>query len=177
MIMTPFTIICDSNEGAPFGFRNMHATQRSKNGPIIATWEETDDTSPLFVDTETEALWSKGGADYTIKGMEHQIQVEAKHSVNDLFASCGRRRKNFSAEIARLNKRCRYSLVIITATWQQIMAGVPESDMNPQAVINTIISWQIRYPFVHWLLTPTRALSELFCFQTLEMYERKYRIK
>lgn len=170
----PFTVVIDTNEGAPFTFQNLNTRAKHPKSPLIVTFDQDEDTYPVYVDTVDRALWNQGGADYTIDGLEKEIQIETKHSVHDLFASCGRRRKNFEAEIAGLNRTVKYSLVLVTATWRQIIDGVEQSEMHPNSVINTIIGWQMRYPFVHWIIVPTRELAELTCFQTLEMMHRKY---
>ena len=169
----PFTVVVDTNEGAPFRFRNLYTFSKGrKNDPIIITRNRK--AAPLIVPIVERALWAEGGADYTIDGMENEIQIELKHSVEDLFNSVGRRRVNFEKEIARLNENTRYSLVVITATWQQIRDGVQQSSVRPQAVVNTILGWQIRFPFVHWLIVPDRNLAEYITLQSLELYHRKY---
>ena len=124
-IPCPFTIVVDSNEGAPYQFAGM--THKHSSGAVI----------PFIVSTVKKPLWSTmtrdirirkgkhvlthavGLADYTILGFEKHIQIERK-SLSDLFGTIGARRDRFEAEIKRLHEDCKSAYVIIEADWAQI---------------------------------------------------------
>ncbi len=121
----PFTVIVDSNEGAPYPFRGMQ--RRHSSGVLI----------PYTVNTVKKSLWSTnvrdvrirkgknvfthavGLADYSILGLERHIQIERK-SLSDLFGTIGTRRDRFEAEIKRLHEDCKAAYVIIEAGWPDI---------------------------------------------------------
>jgi len=161
-----FTVVVDSNEGAPFQFQDL--TRKLPNGERV----------PLVVRTEKKAMWSMGRskhgaglADYSIEGMEEQIQVERK-SLEDLFGSVTSGRANFEAEIRSLNRRCKFAAVVIEGGWSAIQAGLPGSQVSPQSVIETIVAWQQRYPIVHWMPMPTRDMAERMTFRILDRFWR-----
>lgn len=161
-----FTVVVDSNEGAPYQFQDL--TRRLSNGERV----------PLVVRTTEKAMWAMGRkehgaglADYSIDGLEEEIQVERK-SISDLFGSVTAGRSNFEAEIRSLNRRCKFAAVVIEAGWGAIQQGLPDSQVRPQSVIETIIAWQQRYPRVHWMPMPTRDMAERTTFRILDRFWR-----
>jgi ERCC4-type nuclease len=163
----PFTVVIDSNEGAPWLFRDFKARGTGK---------------PLVIKTVNKPLWSTGKrevlvkgsrmmhglADYSIDGMEELIQIERK-SHEDLYGTLGARRDQFESEIARLNL-CEFAVVIIECGWGQLAEAPENSSLKPASVIGTIIAWQQRYPKVHWITAGTRAQAERLAFRVLERF-------
>jgi hypothetical protein len=163
----PFTVVIDSNEGAPWLFRELN---------------EKGSKKPLVIKTVKKALWAmgrmdfvvegrtikRGLADYSIDGMEELIQIERK-SHTDLYGTLGGRRDEFEAEMMRLSK-CEVAYVITECGWAQIGEAPPDSGVYPSSVIGTIISWQQRYPKVHWLTAGTRSVAERLAFRVLERF-------
>jgi len=168
----PFTIVIDSNEGAPFQFVGIKG--RSKNGVRL----------PVVVKTVKKPMWNFGRdvhgvglADYSIDGLEELVQVERK-SVDDLFGTLSGRRENFENEIARLNRQCEAAWVLVEGGYGSI-ASYKGHGPEPSSVIGTVISWGQRYQRVHWILAGSRDMAERLAFRFLERYwlDREERIK
>ena len=166
----PFTIVIDSNEGAPYPFQGLKERGPRKRDLIVAIRRQAlwaMDRRDVEIKGET---FNVGLADYTIEGFESQIQIERK-SLSDLFGTLGQRRNKFEAEIKRLHEDCEYAEVVVEGDWPAILR-FKDHGPNPQSVIGTIKAWQQRYPKVHWNLYPTRAAAERFVFRTLDRFWR-----
>lgn len=170
----PFTISRDSNESAPWHFAGIEsdAEQRANGAP----WIVPIITKPLWNMHRTEVFigdmpYLKGGADYSIDGLEHRIQLERK-SVADLYSTLGQRRSDFEAEICRLNM-LEFAAVIIEGDWRAILDPPANSQLNPKTVSRTILSWSIRYPRVHWFPCVDRRHAEKLAFQLLRQFWRQ----
>lgn len=149
----PFTVVIDSNEGAPFSFKGMTC-------PSSGT--------PLLVNTITKALWTQGLADYSILGHEEYIQVERK-SLSDLFSTLGQRRGSFEEEIYRLNQRCDHAEIVVEGNLNDIKNWQGHGP-HPNSVVGTVEAWQYRYPKVHWKLCGSRGEAERRTFKSLWIY-------
>ena len=147
----PPTIVIDSNEGAPFQFRDI-----------------TENKVPLVVRTIRKPMWVDGLADYSLEGFERQVQVERK-SIDDLFGTLGQRRDRFQAEIARLHDTCDFAAVVVEADEFAIRCWQGHGP-HPVSVLGTIHAWQQRYHKVHWLLCRSRATAEVNTFQVLKRF-------
>lgn len=163
----PFTVVIDSNEGAPWLFRDFKAKGTGK---------------PLVIKTVQKPLWSmckrtvtvkgrqfvRGLADYSIDGLEEAIQIERK-SHEDFYSTLGQRRMEFEAELMRLSQ-CEFACVVIECGWGQIAERPENSQVLPTSVIGSIIAWQQRYKNVHWITAGTRAQAERLAFRVLERF-------
>lgn len=159
----PFTVVVDSNEGAPFQFTGIKGKKVS------------GERKPIVVRTVKKPLWNWGRdvhgvglADYSIDGIEDEIQIERK-SVSDLFSTLGDRRDGFEAEIKRLNSHCIYAAVVIEGGYGHI-SSFHEHGPEPSSVIGTILAWSQRYPGVHWIPAGSRDMAERLTFRILERY-------
>lgn len=82
--------------------------------------------------------------DYSFVGAEHSFAVERK-SLNDLAASCVKsRRATFEHELLRL-RGCRFRRLLITATEEDIHAHNYRSNMNPNALLGSVLTFEVRY--------------------------------
>jgi ERCC4-type nuclease len=107
--------------------------------------------------------------DYSIDGLPGVV-VERK-SKSDLFGSVARR-DNFESRLGRMNA-LEFSAVVVEAEWREILTDPPpHSKLNPKALFRTILSWQQRFPGVHWLAMPGRAAAEAATFRILETFWR-----
>ena len=148
----PFTVIVDTNETYPFEFESVF----DKNGHRVK------------VPIERQALWTTGLGDYTIKGMELDIQLERK--ADDIFPSLGIRREKFEAEIQRLSETCQYAAVICEYSWKGIVDGLSSQGMSLKTISRTVIAWQVKYPGVHWWFCEGRTHAEAVAYQLLEKF-------
>jgi hypothetical protein len=169
----PFRIVACTNEGAPYHFVGMRTNKSDGDLPIIAEVIR----KPLYLMSRKTIevkgkSFLKGLADYSIDGLEEEIQIERK-SKDDLFGTLGGRRDDFEAEIARIGE-CKYAAVVIEAEWSEIFQDPPSrSRLPPKVVRSTVQSWSKRYPRVHWFTLPGRQAAEEFVFQELEMFWRQ----
>lgn len=81
--------------------------------------------------------------DYSLFGFEQRVAIERK-SLADIFSSVGGQRKRFEKEVQRL-AAMEYAAVVIEATLEECLAPQPYSQMNPKAVVNTLLAWSVKY--------------------------------
>lgn len=166
LAICPWSLVVDTNEGAPFPFVGMRQL-KSHGGRqlIIRTIRK-----PMWSMGRKE--WGTGLADYSIDGFEEQVQIERK-SIEDLFGTLGSRRDDFEREIDRLNRQCAVACVMVEGTVGHI-AGFKGHGPEPQSVIGTMIAWQQRYRNVHWHLPPSRSIAEVLTFRILDRFWREH---
>lgn len=85
--------------------------------------------------------------DYSVKGLEKRfISIERK-SLDDLVQCVGSERERFEREIYRLLAfPCR--LIVVEASWDEIMIGQWRSKVSPRSVIGSVQGWiDIGVPF------------------------------
>lgn len=151
----PFTIIIDTREQAPFSFREMVSLKRHGGKPLI-------------VKTERKGL-STG--DYSILGAESKVAIERKE-MGDFFHCCGSDRERFENQLRRLNEM-EFGWIMIEASWTMIMRGHRESEMNPQSILGSVISWQMEhFPKVHWWFCDGKRFAEIATFRILDRWWR-----
>lgn len=161
--VAPFTVVIDSNEGAPFSFQGIKG--RKRNGVQL----------PVVVKIVRKPMWNIGRADhgtgladYSIEGLEELVQIERK-SIEDLFGTLSSRRENFEREIDRLNRQCEAACVLIEGSFGHI-ASFKSHGPDPASVIGTMIAWGQRYPKVHWIPAGSRDMAERLAFRFLERF-------
>ena len=147
----PFTIVIDTNETYPFDFDSIF---------------DKDDNN-IVVPTVRKPLYLSGLADYTIQGMECDIQIERK--ADDLASSMSERRDIFEAELCRLNDMCEYAAVVCEYPWATILEGSIHG-ASAKSISRTVHSWAVRYPGVHWWFLNGRYHAEQFTFRLLEKF-------
>lgn len=160
-MILPFTIIVDTREQFPYHFTGFRADARHGYKPLV-------------IPTRRAAL--KTG-DYSIEGFEDRVAVERK-SLSDLYGSLGGGRDRFHREFERLNQlEC--AALVIEAGWPEIIHHPPLRNPSkngrlllPKHVYRTAISWQQRFPRVHWWPCDTRNFAERTTFRALEMFWR-----
>lgn len=111
--------------------------------------------------------------DYTIDGHENEIAIERK-SKDDFFKCLGGDRRRFKEQIRRMNEEVKRGYVIVEASFQSILNGMPDSGMNPKVAIRTRISWELRFPNVRWYFCPSVRAAEAVCFRILDRYWELY---
>ena len=146
--MTPFTIIIDSREQAPFLF------------------DTVADPAPATVTTGLKT------GDYSLQGFEDQITIERKSMV-DLFGSCGKGRARFEREFKRM-QGFKFAGLVIEAQWKDIYTKRPSrSQMDPKIILRTIIAWTERYG-VHCWACPGKRFAEKVTYLMLDRFYRDF---
>lgn len=155
---TPFTIIIDRQEKAPYSFTDIRADANRQHRPWI-------------VRSRFESL--KTG-DYSIEGFESAVTVERK-SLSDLYTTIGQHRERFEREHERMAEM-EFAAVVIEEDWETILRQPPtRSRLPPKNVFRVAVSWMQRYG-VPWLAMADRRLAELTTFRLLEKFwkEKKH---
>jgi DNA excision repair protein ERCC-4 len=137
-------ILVDSREQAPYDFAKFGAVSGAATLPA---------------------------GDYSLPGFEDRAAIERK-TLNDLVGCLmGKDRTRFERELARARH---YELfcVVLEAALADVSQGKYRSDMRPQAALQSIITFQVRYrvPFV-W--AGNRAGAEYCTYWLLSKYLRE----
>lgn len=146
----PFTIVIDTNETYPFPFDSIYDREGNH----------------VQVPTVRRPLYTSGLADYTIDGMELDVQIERK--AEDLESSMSERRDIFEQEICRLNDCCAHAWVIVEKQWSDILQDDHTHGARAKSISRTVIAWQVKYPGVHWWFCAGRYHAEQVAFRLLE---------
>ncbi len=105
--------------------------------------------------------------DYSIEGYENEICIERK-SKADLYSSLGKGRERFEREFERMSKT-EYKALVIEASLSSCLMGSEYSLMQPSAVINSCVSWGIRFN-VQIYFADTRQLAECLVYRIMEKF-------
>jgi ERCC4-type nuclease len=135
------------------------------NLPVIAI--DTREQRPYAFPKATVKTLPTG--DYSIEGLEHLVAIERKTSA-DAYASLGRGRQRFHAEVERL-ARLDYAAIVIESGFSEFLQPPMFSHMNPRAAINTLLAWSVRYG-VHVFFAGDREHGNALMRTLLEMYVR-----
>lgn len=156
-IVMPYTVIVDTREQTPWMFRGFQADVKQKHVDIL-------------VPTKRAMLRT---GDYSIEGLENDITVERK-SLSDAYSTFGEGRELWYGKMERM-EAMKSAFVVIEADWSSILSYVPpESKSGRQFTrkhfYRSIISWQHRYPSIHWWPCKTVHFAERTCFRILNRY-------
>jgi len=154
VVTSPFTVLIDTREQRPYTFEGLTANADQGYAPIV-------------VPTVRGTLQT---GDYSIRGLGELVVVERK-SKEDLYSSIGQRRENFEQRMRRLCLDHSVAAVVVEAQLDELlMAPPPHSHLHPKALNRTILSWMVRWPRVHWILCPGRAVAEAVTYRFLERF-------
>lgn len=110
--------------------------------------------------------------DYSIVGLEDKIAIERK-SKQDLFSSlCGKNRERFKREIERLVKYD-YGALIIESDLPDLLIPLKHTEMNPKAVVGSILSWSIFFN-LHVFFASDRNHAKSTVYKLLRKYWEKH---
>ena len=109
--------------------------------------------------------------DYSLPGFQDRAAVERK-SLNDLIGCLmGKDRERFERELAR-GRHYDLFMVVVEASLADVSQGRYRSDIKPQAALQSIVTFQVRYriPFV-W--AGNRTGAEYMTYSFLAKYLRE----
>ena len=149
----PFTVLVDSNETCPYSFKEL----KGKDGEL------------LNIPVENKAMWTEHLADYSIKGLEHEIQIERK-SLEDLVGTLSGRRENFEREVSCIDGLCSFAAIVCECQWSDILIDKHQHGARAKTVSRTMLSWVVKYPRVHWVMCAGRAHAERATYQMLHNF-------
>ncbi len=136
---------------------------------IIDTREQLPFTFDRYeVETEVNGLPI---GDYSVPGFADKVAVERK-SLEDIIGCLkDKGRDRFEKELSKAQP---YELfaVVCEASWKDLAQGNYRSEMKPQAVCQSVITFQVRYgvPFI-W--AGSRAAAEYITYSLLQKYARE----
>jgi len=162
-ILCDFRIVTDTREQAPWTFAGMRGDSKQKN-------------RPLLVSTVTETLAT---GDYSIEGMEGLITIERK-SVADFYGTIMGGRDRFERELSRMQAMCDAggaARIVVEGDWYTDIPLRPGETADDQrrrlkTVYRSVLSWELRFPGIHWSRWPGRRDAERYAFRVLERFWR-----
>ncbi len=142
----------------------------------------------ILIDTREQLPWEFKGyktsqkalktGDYSLKFLDtyfdDDIILERK-TLDDFVGCCGIHRERFERELER-SMEIPHFFIIIEGSWKEIEMGNYHSKINPNSVIGSILSWQIKYG-CHILLTENRTRAKRLAIKIFENYLRNKVIK
>lgn len=111
------------------------------SGPTIII--DTREQAPLTFTLPSERATLATG-DYSVKGLEGFIAIERK-SPDDLVACLKNgQRERFERELSR-GRGLDYFALVVETDLAGLAAGKYRSDMNPKAVVQSLMAFSVRY--------------------------------
>lgn len=162
---SPFTVVIDTREGAPFSFHNIPALPESQNKVLAVTIRRR----------------CLATGDYSVEGYTDRVCVERK-SLADLYGSLGgkggHRRELFEAEHQRMQGIQLWggiAAVVIESSIHEAMTEPPNfaSGVSPNSVLGTALAWQSKYG-IPWIWAGSRLWAEVTTYRLLDLAWRQF---
>ena len=134
---------------------------------IILT--DSREQKPYSFETPSEVGTLKCG-DYSLVGGEHLIGVERK-TLDDLIGCLSKDRARFERELFK-GKSLDYMALVIEGSLSDIIGHKYRSQMEPKAVIQSLIAFSIRYHLPVWF-AGSREHGQRITASLLEKYARE----
>ena len=142
-------ILIDTREQLPWEFKSIKTSPKAL---------KTGDYSLRFLDQD----------------FDNDIALERK-TLDDFVGCCGIHRKRFERELER-SMEMPHFFIIIEGSWKEIEMGYYHSKINPNSVIGSILSWQIKYG-CHIILAENRTRAKRLALKIFENYLRNKVVK
>lgn len=173
-LTAPFTILIDSGEQHPWTFENIVPDKTQ----LIGKLRKMKPQDVKFDIPTKRAYLGHGKADYALEGHEGQIHIERK-SIADFqgtMLSHGARAESFKRELEYLNQINHAWVIVEGSQRQAIMEPPAHGKRTKQENIKTInrrmLSYQLKYPRVHWLFPGCRRSAELNAVRIFQLWHR-----
>lgn len=182
---TPFTILVDAAEKAPFSFTGM---SRVVHSPAGEAGEACDAEIPVTVRAEYRSL-GPGMGDYTLDGFQPTpgtkytlpslrgcISIERK-SANDFRSTIlgwGEHRNRFERELGNL-AQMKFAAVVVECPLGRMLDeteqwGKRSAAENRHLLECSVQAWMQRYPTMHWIFCEDRRQAEEWTYRLLERF-------
>lgn len=102
--------------------------------------------------------------------MENRIAIERKRA-GELYGNAGKGRERFERELERLSSYD-YKAIVIEGSLTAVLTPPRQSQMSHRVVINSLVSWSIRYG-VHVWFCCTREQAQALTFRILEKFHKQ----
>ena len=142
---------------------------------VIDTREQKAFTFEAFGQAFNTITATLPTGDYSLLGFESRIVIERK-SLADLYGTLGQGRARFIRELERMQAIAaiaegNFAGVIVEEEISTVLASPPAySKLHPRSVMGSILSWQVRYPGVHWAFMPGRSVAEVWTAKVLKQW-------
>lgn len=157
----PFTIAIDTREQAPWSFLGINADASANVGTNGAGGQRRQ----VVVSTVRTTLRT---GDYSIVGHESEICIERK-SHEDLYQTLIEGRDRFEREFERM-RTYTFAAVVVEASWSRILQPPAGRRIHPKSISRSIMSLQLRFPSVQWVMAPDRRFAEIYSYQLLAKF-------
>lgn len=137
----------------------------------------------ILIDTREQLPWEFKGyktspkglktGDYSLRFLDQDFDddiILERKSLDDFVGCCGMQRERFERELER-SMEIPHFFVIIEGSWKEIEMGYYHSKINPNSVIGSILSWQIKYG-CHIILAENRTRAKRLALKIFENYLR-----
>lgn len=144
---------------------------------IADTREQRAFTFSRFPGVEVEHSALPAG-DYSIPGFSDRVAVERKE-LNDLV-NCMKngQRERFERELSKL-QHYEVAAVVCEGSWQDISTHRYRSEMRPQAILQSIMAFMVRYR-VNFILAGSREAAEYITHGILSKFaeevEKRFKV-
>lgn len=159
--------VLDSREQFPYALKPPDQELFENGGSYCDALEAGDITAELDFHRLSIVIERKQHADF-IGCCRHDRGCEAFRLVND--PACGARCR-FERELTRLSS---YTAphIIIEAPFAMLRAGHQRSHMNGLSVVNSMASWALKFPTVHFWTVSNHREGELWAWTLINLFAK-----
>lgn len=108
---------------------------------------------------------------YPQLGLDCKIAIEKKNSLTEIAGNFGSSRERFIREFERVPEDGKLHLLIEEATWKKLLNGSYRSDMLPQSMMASMITWNIRYAAPIWFVGKDESPALIYNLLKYELME------
>lgn len=152
-VQSPFRVLVDTREQKAYKFCELFEVRKHK-------------TLPLYVPV-TRCTIPAG--DYSIDGYADKVAVERK-SLADFLGSFGGNREAEERKLVKLAKMEVAWYVLEFSYADLLLKHVPHSQVSRKAMSRSVMSYQVKYPSVHWWFAGERWAAESVTYRLLEKW-------
>lgn len=102
---------------------------------------------------------------------DKKILLEKKNSLTEIAGNFGSARERFAREFERVPEDSKIHLVIEDATWKKLLNGSYRSEMSPQSMMASMLTWNIRYDVPIWFVGKDESPTVIYNIMKYELME------
>jgi ERCC4-type nuclease len=92
---------------------------------------------------------------YTDLGLDKRIIIERKNSLSEIATNFSSKREQFNKEFQRIPLGTKPHLLIENATWEKVITGDYISNLHPNSMLASLLTWHTRYHCPIWFAETT----------------------
>jgi DNA excision repair protein ERCC-4 len=152
---------------------NPARTKLATTQPLVIVVDTREQKPYTFWDQVPTVRAALRSGDYSVQGHEDRVAVERKRPV-ELFSCFAAERARFKREFERLSAYA-YAAVVIEGDLADVIAPDRRSTVSPKTVINSLISWSVRYRVNIWFACD-REHGEAVTLRILQKFHEAIRL-